>query len=287
MNTLTKVIASSVLVFSLPSLASAKDCSESQKLFEQGLEAGKLGLWTKATNTIKQSIDICQKFDNWYLLGQAQYFSQEYPAAESAYIEARKFAKSEDQIALAIARYSEVRNKQGLHSEASNLIHDARGLHSNPPKWMTALALTIDEKLNGQKVSSANLTRALTELPPKSFHKYQPKYSLRLNFKFNSDELVHPEAFDPNVVVQALSSPELEGKTFSLIGHSDVRGGEGYNESLSVKRATAIRTAVSQISPELATRINVEGKGEASPLYKGDSEQEHMLNRRVEIAVIN
>ncbi|MDI9245949.1 OmpA family protein [Marinobacter sp. CHS3-4] len=263
----------------------AKDCTEAQNYFNEGMEAGKAGNWAEAKSLLQSSIDVCERFDNWYLLGQANFYSESYQEAESAYIEARKYAKHDDQIALAIARYAEARNAMGYHTEAVNLLHDARALHNDAPQWIAKLALDIDSELANQPVSGESVTRALTTLPPKSFHKYQPKYSLRLNFEYDSEKLVNPEAFDPKVIVEALKNKELEDKVFTLMGHSDVRGDENYNETLSERRARAIRQAIVDAAPDLAPRIKTLGKGETAPLYEGNSEKEHLLNRRVEIAV--
>lgn len=272
--------------FTLTSMTvAAKDCDQAQNYFNQGMEAGKSGNWDQAKSLIRESIELCAKFDNWYLLGQAEFYSESYEQAESAYIEARKYAKNDDQVALAIARYAEARDAMGYSAEAVNLLHDARALHSAPPKWINQLALNIDSELANQPVTGESVTRALTILPPKSFHKYQPKYSLRLNFEFDSEKLANPEAFDPTVIVEALKNKELENKVFTLMGHSDVRGDENYNEGLSEKRARAIRQAILDVAPDLAPRIRTLGKGETSPLYEGNSEKEHLLNRRVEIAV--
>lgn len=288
MNNMIKQISKISLLFvlTLTSVSvAAKDCTDAQTYFNQGMEAGQAGNWDQAKSLIKESIAVCERFDNWYLLGQAEFYSEDYQQAESAYIEARKYAKDDNQVALAIARYAEARNAMGHQTEAVNLLHDARALHSEPPKWISQLALDIDSELANQPVSGESVTRALTTLPPKSFHKYQPKYSLRLNFEFDSDELANPEAFNPAVIVEALKNKELEDKVFTLMGHSDVRGDESYNMGLSEKRARAIRQAIVDAAPDLAPRIKTLGKGKTSPLYEGNSEKEHLLNRRVEIAV--
>lgn len=284
---INKLFTISILcALSLPSVAvAANDCNEARDYFNQGMEAGRSGNWDQAKSLIRESIDLCGKFDNWYLLGQAEFYSKAYEPAESAYIEARKYAEGDDQVALAIARYAEARDAMGYSAEAVNLLHDARELHSDPPKWISQLALNIDSELANQPVTGESVTRALTILPPKSFHKYQPKYSLRLNFEFDSEQLANPEAFDPKVIVEALKNKELDNKVFTLMGHSDVRGDNNYNEDLSEKRARAIRQAIVDVAPELAPRIKTLGKGETSPLYEGNSEKEHLLNRRVEIAV--
>jgi outer membrane protein OmpA-like peptidoglycan-associated protein len=263
----------------------AKDCSGAQTFFNQGLEQGKKENWNNAKSLLKQSIKECDKYDNWYLLGQAEFYSGNYVDAADAYIESRKYAENDDQIALSIARYAEAQNKRGFSAEASGLLHDAKSLHSNAPSWIHKLVLDIDSKLAEQPMTSDNLTRALTSLPPKSFHKYQPKYSLRLNFEFDSTNLANPEAFDIGVISQALDSKDLEGKKFILTGHSDIRGEMTYNQQLSQKRAEMIKEAISQANPSLGQKISVSGAGESQPLYQGDDEQVHLLNRRVEIAV--
>ena len=70
-----------------------------------------------------------------------------------------------------------------------------------------------------------------------------------------------------------------------LSGHADSTGTEEYNNTLSLKRANAVKGYLvknSNISPE---RIAVGAYGESLPIASNDTKEERALNRRVEIDV--
>ena len=70
-----------------------------------------------------------------------------------------------------------------------------------------------------------------------------------------------------------------------LSGHADSTGTEEYNNTLSLKRANAVKGYLmknSNISPE---RIAVGAYGESMPIASNDTKEERALNRRVEIDV--
>jgi len=67
-------------------------------------------------------------------------------------------------------------------------------------------------------------------------------------------------------------------------GHTDSRGADDYNQSLSARRADAVRTALMErgISND---RLRSKGLGEAYPVATNDNEAGRQQNRRVEIVV--
>jgi len=147
MNTSLRTLVAGIVFTVGASALNAHECADSQTLFDEGLAAGKAGQWSEAITALKTSTTLCARFDNWYLLGQAQLASEQFTPSEQAFIQARRFAQDDAQIALSLARYAEARNAQGYASEASNLLHDARALHPSAPDWMTQLALKIDASL--------------------------------------------------------------------------------------------------------------------------------------------
>jgi outer membrane protein OmpA-like peptidoglycan-associated protein len=74
--------------------------------------------------------------------------------------------------------------------------------------------------------------------------------------------------------------------SFLLVGHTDKRGSMAYNQVLSEKRAKSVKTALERQFPSLVGRLKTEGRGETELLYDGDSESDHMLNRRVKVTLI-
>lgn len=66
-----------------------------------------------------------------------------------------------------------------------------------------------------------------------------------------------------------------------LEGHTDDRGSAGYNQQLSLKRAQAVSTLISEQYGIDASRIEARGLGEAQPLYSNDTAENRAKNRRV------
>ena len=77
-----------------------------------------------------------------------------------------------------------------------------------------------------------------------------------------------------------MSSPQLEGRKFTVIGHTDAKGSDVYNKALSDRRAAAVRAYLMN-NGVAASRLKAMGKGE-SQLLNSD-EPDAAENRRVEI----
>lgn len=70
----------------------------------------------------------------------------------------------------------------------------------------------------------------------------------------------------------------------SIEGHTDSVGSEEYNQTLSEKRAAAVRDYL--ISRGLAAaKINIAGQGEAAPVASNDTPSGRQQNRRVELVI--
>ena len=67
-----------------------------------------------------------------------------------------------------------------------------------------------------------------------------------------------------------------------IVGHTDSRGSEASNQSLSDRRAAAVRTALTTEGVD-AGRITVRGEGESRPIATNDTPEGRAQNRRVEI----
>ncbi len=84
-----------------------------------------------------------------------------------------------------------------------------------------------------------------------------------------------------NEIGKALSSNDLNNNKFEIIGHTDSKGDEIYNQKLSTKRAHAVvNYLVTNYGISSINMIAV-GKGKSSPLKDMDSADSR--NRRVEI----
>lgn len=70
----------------------------------------------------------------------------------------------------------------------------------------------------------------------------------------------------------------------TIIGHTDARGSEEYNQALSERRARAAAGFLLEqgIAPE---RVHTFGMGETEPIATNDTEEGRQQNRRVEVAI--
>ncbi|MEK6748374.1 MAG: OmpA family protein [Pseudomonadota bacterium] len=283
-NTMLWTIA--VLSLAATHSAYAGDCTAAHKLFETGKQAGQRQQWAEARRALEKSVAECNRFDNWYLLGQTQLQLEDYNAASASFEDARRFAQSNDEKALAGARYAQVMAQQGKIDEPLAILHQARKAHTHPPAWMTELAMSLDKKRVNQPVTVAQLTRALTSrsvtlISPNA----KPSVNITINFKYNSTEVTENSTANIDVLAEALAGDALYKGPVQLTGHTDARGETQYNKTLSEQRAQTIAAALIARKPELKSRLHIAGKGASEPLYPGESEDIFALNRRIEVTL--
>lgn len=109
-----------------------------------------------------------------------------------------------------------------------------------------------------------------------------PTVRLPVYFAFNSTEL-QPEAQQLlDKVGAALSAEELSSFRFSVEGHTDSVGSDGYNEALSSRRAAAVAEFLEGRGVSDA-RLGTVGRGESEPVADNDSDDGRQRNRRVEL----
>jgi OOP family OmpA-OmpF porin len=78
--------------------------------------------------------------------------------------------------------------------------------------------------------------------------------------------------------------PELR---LEVQGHSDTRGSNRSNRTLSQSRAESVRTYLLDHFRLRGDRVTAKGYGETQPETRERNEEERLRNRRVEIAVLN
>ncbi len=105
-----------------------------------------------------------------------------------------------------------------------------------------------------------------------------------LKFDFNRADL-RPESRETLSLIAGILFTS-EDFAITISGHTDARGSQQYNQSLSERRARAVADYL--IGAGLAAeRFTVEGLGEAYPLDTGSSDAAHARNRRVELGIVN
>ena len=109
-----------------------------------------------------------------------------------------------------------------------------------------------------------------------------PTVRLPILFEFNSAQL-RPEG---RVLLEklgvALKTPELDSFRFEVQGHTDSVGSAGYNKRLSIQRADAVKTFLTDVGVP-SSRLESDGMGESEPVASNDDSDGRQRNRRVEI----
>ena len=76
-----------------------------------------------------------------------------------------------------------------------------------------------------------------------------------------------------------------DGGTLTIVGHTDDVQDDAYNQTLSEKRANAVKTRLEQLTTLDKWKTSATGKGESEPRVSGTSDDARAANRRVEITL--
>ena len=76
-----------------------------------------------------------------------------------------------------------------------------------------------------------------------------------------------------------------DGGTLTIVGHTDDVQDDAYNQTLSEKRANAVKTRLEQLTKLDKWQTSVSGKGESEPKVNDTSDEARAVNRRVEITL--
>ena len=76
-----------------------------------------------------------------------------------------------------------------------------------------------------------------------------------------------------------------DGGTLTIVGHTDDVQDDAYNQTLSEKRANAVKTKLQQLTDLDKWKTSVSGKGESQPKIKDTTDEARAANRRVEITL--
>ncbi len=103
-----------------------------------------------------------------------------------------------------------------------------------------------------------------------------------VNFEFDKAALTVNAKTILDGVIEALNAvPALH---FSVNGHTDAKGDDGYNQSLSERRAASVMQYL-QEHGVAAERMTSAGFGETQPVADNETEEGRELNRRVELKI--
>ena len=105
-----------------------------------------------------------------------------------------------------------------------------------------------------------------------------------VTFASDSADLASGAEAQLNTVASQLKQ-HPDGGTLTIVGHTDDVQDDAYNQTLSEKRANAVKTRLEQLTSLDKWKTSVSGKGESQPKIKDTTDQARAANRRVEITL--
>jgi outer membrane protein OmpA-like peptidoglycan-associated protein len=110
----------------------------------------------------------------------------------------------------------------------------------------------------------------------------QVTFDSGLLFDFDSDAVRSDAAQNLRELARSLN--KYGDSNLLIVGHTDSKGDDSYNENLSLRRANS---AASFLANEGVprTRVSTSGRGESEPVATNDTDAGRQQNRRVEVAI--
>lgn len=244
-----------------------------------------------AISWLSKSVEACPNFNSWYMLGLMRAQQSEYDLAAAAFARARSLAVTAKTEALALARRGEQLARSGQMLQALRAFELACRFHPAPiPEWLEASLKEIRIRTYQRIVPATSIAQVLASGIQTSLNgrfAVRPAVNLPVHFDFNRSDLNSAATRQVYELGLALSRLQRRDRSFILVGHTDKRGPEAYNQRLSEARAHTVQDALGRDFASLIGRLQSHGRGETELLYAGDSETDHQLNRRVKVTVVD
>ena len=72
----------------------------------------------------------------------------------------------------------------------------------------------------------------------------------------------------------------------TIVGHTDSKGSESYNEKLAMRRATSVKEKLLELGLSSDRIVGLEGRGELEPVSSNETEEGRTQNRRIEFNLV-
>lgn len=107
--------------------------------------------------------------------------------------------------------------------------------------------------------------------------------SRSLNFDF--DKSVVKEQYIP--ILRNVIDYMIENNyDVTIVGHTDSKGSESYNEKLAMRRATSVKEKLLELGLSSDRIVGLEGRGELEPVSSNETEEGRSQNRRIEFNLV-
>jgi len=276
----------SLIVFS--GTAAALDCRLGEKYYFQAKSSADP---VRRIEWLQRSIEVCPNFNSWYMLGLLYQNQGNINEAIDAFVRAGENAVTSKAEARALARRGELLAQTGQLFQALRALKLAKRFHPEPaPDWLEKSLKNARIQSCGVVMPAAEIASFLevgTQISRDRRFAIRPGVNLPVQFEFDRSDLNSRGILQVTELGKALIREKLRSWYFLLVGHTDKRGTRAYNQVLSAKRAHSVEMELERRFPSLIRRLKTEGRGETELLYEGDTESDHMLNRRVKVTLIH
>jgi OmpA-OmpF porin, OOP family len=138
--------------------------------------------------------------------------------------------------------------------------------------------------MNGAEPSAPVV--AMPEPPPPRPRTAACDSPLAATLFFDWDSVVLPSNADETLAFVSENKVACGWNSFTVVGHTDRSGSDGYNDSLSRRRAEAVAARL-QATGLAASALTVSGRGESEPKVATADGERNPTNRRVEVTASN
>lgn len=273
----------------------SKNCQNSYALekYHQALNASnvskKIELLTEATKDCPTTYEILAN------LGDAYMQNKEYLRAHQNYkamIDIIDSSKEQQAFALLRLMHSSQALEQPL--EVNLYAHQLKKIKQQGFVWddqYEKIYLKIYQEnrhyLSQNMIQPNDLKKSLTQTTNRGFliEKIDQNPIINIDidiyFDYNSSKLTQKSQQTLKKLTQTFKNSLSSNNKITIIGHTDTKGSEEYNQILSEKRAKIVADYLKGELPTLSKKILAIGKGESEPISQGNTEQDHQINRRV------
>jgi outer membrane protein OmpA-like peptidoglycan-associated protein len=127
---------------------------------------------------------------------------------------------------------------------------------------------------------------AIPEPPPSRPRTAACDSQLAATLFFDWDSVALPANADETLAFVSNNKVACGWNSFTVIGHTDRSGSDGYNDNLSRRRAEAVAARL-QATGLSASALTVSGRGESEPKVVTADGERNPTNRRVEVTAVN
>jgi OmpA-OmpF porin, OOP family len=138
--------------------------------------------------------------------------------------------------------------------------------------------------MNGAEPSAPVV--AMPEPPPPRPRTAACDSPLAATLFFDWDSVALPANADETLAFVTENKAACGWNSFTVVGHTDRSGSDGYNDSLSRRRAEAVAARL-QATGLSASALAVSGRGESEPKVSTADGERNPTNRRVEVTASN